>query len=199
MKLGIFGGAFNPVHNGHIRLAKFFLKSLSLDKMLVIPTADPPHRCSDGFAGAEHRLKMLTLAFDGEEKIEISDIEFKREGKSYTFDTVRLLKKEYTNAKIFLVVGEDQFLSFDKWYRYCELLEEVCLCTAARNENSREAIENFAKALLGEKHSYFLADFDPVTVSSSLIREKIKTGGDVSRMLPKKVYDYIKDKGLYIE
>lgn len=199
MRLGIFGGAFNPVHNGHINLAKSYLSSLALDKLLIIPTANPPHRSAVGFAGEEDRLNMLSLAFAGIEKIELSDIEFKRNGKSYTYDTVKELRKTYTNDEIFLIIGEDQFLNFESWYRYKELLDEVVLCTAARERDTQKALAEHAQRLLGSKYGYYIADFDPIVVSSSELREKLKAGEDVSAYLPAEVYNYIKDKGLYIE
>ena len=198
MRLGIFGGAFNPVHNGHINLAKSYLNSLNLDKLLIISTANPPHRDAAGLADSKSRLDMLSLAFDGVDKIEVSDIEFKRKEKSYTYETIKEIRKTYADAEIFLIIGADQFLSFDKWYRYEDLLKEVVLCTAAREENMRDAIKAYAKVLLGDKCNYFLADFRPVIVSSSQIREKLKAYENISQLVPEKVYVYIKDKDLYI-
>ena len=118
MRIGIFGGAFNPVHNGHINLAKSYIESLSLDKLLVIPTANPPHKTALGLADKEDRLTMLSLAFSGVNKTEISDIEFRRTDKSYTYETIKELRKLYSCDDFFLIIGEDQFLSFDKWYQY---------------------------------------------------------------------------------
>ena len=198
MRIGIFGGAFNPVHNGHINLAKSYLESLSLDKLILIPTANPPHKTAEGLASEEDRLNMLSIAFQGIDRVEISDIEFQRNEKSYTYDTVKELRKIYTDDALFLIIGDDQFLSFDKWYKYDELLSEVVLCTAAREENKREEILAFADKLLNGKSNYFLADFEPVVVSSSEIRVRIKKKEDISALVPFAVSEYIKDKGLYI-
>lgn len=198
MRIGVFGGAFNPVHIGHINLAKSYLESLSLDKLLVIPTANPPHKTAVGLADAEDRLNMLSIAFKDVNKVEISDIEFHRTEKSYTYDTIKELRKTYTDDEVFLIIGEDQFLSFDEWYKYNELISEVVLCTAAREKNKREEIISFANKLLNGKNNYFLADFEPVIVSSSEIREKIKNNEDISSLVTADVYEYIKDKGLYI-
>lgn len=198
MRIGIFGGAFNPVHNGHINLAKSYFESLSLDKLLIVPTANPPHKTAVGLASEDDRLNMLSLAFKDMDKVELSDIEFQREEKSYTYDTIKELRKIYPNDELFLIIGDDQFLSFDKWYKYKELLSEVVLCTAAREENKREEIIDFAETLLSKNQNYFLADFEPVVVSSSEIREKIKKNEDISALVPAEVSEYIKDKGLYI-
>lgn len=92
-KIGVFGGAFNPVHNGHINLALHYLNELELDKILFIPTASPPHKSDDDFAPKEDRINMLSLAISSFDKFEISDIEFKLTGKSYTYLTLSELKK----------------------------------------------------------------------------------------------------------
>ncbi len=198
MRIGIFGGAFNPVHNGHINLAKSYLESLSLDKLLVVPTANPPHKSAEGLAAGADRLNMLSIAFKAFERVEISDIEFQREEKSYTYDTITELRKSYPEDGFFLIIGNDQFLSFDKWYKYNELLSEVVLCTAAREENKKEEIISFAEKLLNGKSDYYLAAFEPIVISSSEIREKIKNQDDISGFVPADVCKYIKDKGLYI-
>ena len=198
MRIGIFGGAFNPVHNGHINLAKSYLESLSLDKLLLIPTANPPHKTAVGLAEEEDRLAMLSIAFNDVDRVEISDIEFQRTEKSYTYDTVLELRKIYADDELFLIIGDDQFLSFNKWYKYEELLSEVVLCTAVREANKREEILAFADKLLNGSSNYYLADFEPIVVSSSEIREKIKKHEDISALVPAGVCKYIKDKGLYI-
>ncbi len=134
----------------------------------------------------------LSIRFKNIEKAEISDLEFKRSGKSYTFDTIAEIRNIYRYDELFLIIGEDQFLSFDKWYRYRDLLSQTVLCTAARTENKRQEIERFAAVLLNGKSNYYLA------VSSSEIREKLKKGQDVSALLPEQVYSYIKENRLYV-
>lgn len=198
LKIGIFGGAFNPVHNGHINLAEKYISLLGLDKLFIVPTANPPHRASDSFAPAECRFDMLSLAFAKNDKVEISDVEFQSSQKSYTYNTVLKFKEMLGKCEMFLIVGQDQFLSFDKWYNYEALLKEVALCTAAREENSREKIIDFAQNIL-HLDKYYLADFEPVVVSSSCIREKIAHGESLAGLVPEGVENYIKSKGLYNE
>lgn len=196
MKIGVFGGAFNPVHKGHIKLAISYINSLKLDKLIVIPTANPPHKSSKDLVDGKDRLNMLNLAFKDVDKVEISDIEFNRQGKSYTFDTIAELKNIYKNAEFYLIIGEDQFMSFDKWYKYDEILKEVTLCTAAREENKRDSLKEFSKKLLKNDKCY-IANFDPIVVSSSEIRENLKNNIDISFLIPENVYNYIIEKGLY--
>ena len=131
MRIGIFGGAFNPVHNGHLNIADSFYEDLSLDKLLFIPTAKPPHKSDEGLLSGEDRVNMLRLAVENK-PYEISTIEFERNDKSYTYDTLIELKKLYPDSEFFLIIGADQFIHFDKWYRYSDILDMVTLCTSAR-------------------------------------------------------------------
>lgn len=199
LKIGIFGGAFNPVHNGHLNLAKHYLDELGLDKILFIPTNIPPHKSNEDFAGREDRFNMLRLAIKPYDKFEVSDIEFKRDGKSYTYDTLLELKKIYENAEFYLIIGADQLLHFDKWYKYKEILALVTLCTSAReNEAEKAQIIDFASSLNGLDINKFKLLASPVLkVSSSEIRNKIKSGEDFSNLVPEKVYDYIIKRRIY--
>lgn len=198
MKLGIFGGAFNPVHNGHINLAEKYIDILGLDLLYVIPTGNPPHRTCKDFAPEKARFDMLKAVFSGVEKTLVSDMEFRRGGKSYTYDTVQTLKSEYPGADLYLLVGEDQFLKFEEWYKYAEILNDVTLCTAARGENSRKRLTDFSKEHFGGARVY-IADFEPIVVSSSEIRDKLKENRDISGLVPQCVLDYIKEKRLYVD
>lgn len=196
MRIGIFGGAFNPVHNGHLNIADAFYEALSLDKLLFIPTAKPPHKSDAGLLSGEDRVNMLRLAVE-KKPYEISTIEFERNDKSYTYDTLIELKKLYPDSEFFLIIGADQIIHFDKWYRYEDILGMVTLCTSAReNEEEKQLIIESAKRL-GIKDCFYMSDRAVIRVSSSEIRDKIKHGSDVSALLPKKVFDYISEKGLY--
>lgn len=199
IKTGIFGGAFNPIHNGHLNLAKKYFEVLNLDRIIFIPTAFPPHKTDRFLVSKEDRFNMLELAISDCEEFEISDIEFQRQGKSYTYDTLCLLREKYPNDDFYLIIGADQFLTFNLWYRYRDILDIASICTAAReNGNQREKIIDFSNKLDGlDKNRFHLLNSDAVEVSSSQVREKIKKGEDVSSLIPKKVYNYIVEKGLY--
>ena len=116
----IFGGSFDPVHKGHKKLALFIAEMLRLEKMLIIPAGLSPFKSSTG-ADEAQRLEMCRLAFP-EDIFGVSDIEIKRGGKSYTVDTVTAVRELYPEEKIYLLIGSDQLLSFDRWYRYRDIL-----------------------------------------------------------------------------
>lgn len=195
MKTGIFGGAFNPVHNGHLALAEHYKKSLSLDRIIFIPTADPPHKPSDGLIDGKDRINMLNLCV-GENEF-VSDMEFRRDGKSYTYLTLCELRKLYPNEEFYLIVGADQFFYFEKWYKFEEIMSLATVVTAAREKNQYDEMLDF-KAEHPKLADVIVSEFDVIDISSSQIRDMIKNGEDVSEFIPKKVNEYIKEHGLYV-
>lgn len=196
MRIGIFGGAFNPVHNGHLNIADAFYEDLKLDKMLLIPTANPPHKSGAGLLSGDDRINMLRLAIENK-PYEISTIEFERNDKSYTYNTLLELKRLYPEADLFLIIGSDQIINFEKWYRYSDILDMVTLCASARESEEEKQIIIKSAQRLGIQDRFYMSGRAVLRVSSSEIRDKIKNGSDVSKLLPKKVFDYISEKGLY--
>lgn len=199
MKIGIFGGAFNPIHNGHLMLAKSYYDSLGLDRVIFIPTAVPPHKTSEYLVSQQDRLNMVLLATEDNHAFEVSDIEYKRQGKSYTYDTLLALKAIYPQSDFYLIIGADQFLTFHSWYRYKDILNMVTICTSAReNEREKQTMFDYALSVEEMKGRYFIAEYPVLKLSSSEIRDKIKNKEDVSDLVPKKVFEYILEKRLYI-
>lgn len=199
MKIGIFGGAFNPIHNGHLKIATDFSNQLNLDFVLFIPTADPPHKSSDSLVSFNYRFEMVKLAISGDDRFQISDIEFRMTGKSYTYNTLIELKKIYPNDDFYLIMGADQFLSFDKWYRYKDIIALASICTTSReNDEEKSRITEKSKSLEAlDLNRFYLSESDTFTVSSSQVRRMIADNQDVSALIPKEVYFYIKEKGIY--
>lgn len=195
MKTGIFGGAFNPVHNGHLALAEQYKKALSLDRIIFIPTANPPHKSSDGLIDGKHRINMLELCV-GENEL-VSDIEFMRDGKSYTYLTICKLKEMYPDDEFYLIVGADQFFYFEKWYEFEEILSACTVVTAAREKNQYDEMLDF-KNEHPKLKDVVVSEFDVIDISSSQIRDMIKNGEDVSCYIPESVNRYIKEHRLYV-
>lgn len=197
MKIGLYGGAFNPVHNGHLALAEHFKNALELERLIFIPTHVPPHKSGDGLVSGEHRINMLSLALSGLDYCSVSDIEFRREGKSYTYDTVCELKKFYPDDEFFLIVGADQYFDFQKWYRADDLLRQVTVCSAARENNQyRQMLEYKSKH--DDMQNTVVCNFDVTEISSSKIRNMISTGQSVTEFVPDSVLRYIKENNLYV-
>lgn len=193
-KTGIFGGAFNPVHNGHVRLAEEAVKQLKLKKLLIIPTFVSPHK-NTALAPFEDRMEMCRKAFSHIEGAEICDIEKRLGGTSYTINTVRALKSERPEEQLFLLIGGDMLFSFGEWYKYESLLKETKVCAVARDNDSLVDMMEFAN----EMGRVRVLPTKAVEVSSTEIREKAARGGDISQLVPEAVADYIAEKGLYTE
>lgn len=187
-KIGILGGAFNPPHRGHVRLARDFADRLSLAKLMVVPSFISPHKSTASLAGARDRLAMCRLAFEGDERFVISSMEIDRQGKSYTYDTLKAIKEQNPCAELYLIVGSDMFLSFDTWHRYKDILKMCTLCTAAR-EREHSLSDNPYKAIV--------SDLPALPLNSTQLRAMLKNGEDVKDYVGEKVAAYINDRGLY--
>ncbi len=200
MRIGIFGGTFNPVHNGHKRLAEEIKKRAQLDRIIIMPTFTPPHKAGKDLADSSHRLEMCRLMF-AQEYYSVSDLEIRREGKSYTVDTMTALKEMYPDDELFLIIGSDMLLSFDRWYRYEDILSMATLCVASRLDSvSFEDLSRYASETLAldfSKEEIMLADIEPFECSSTEIREKLTEGTEVRNLVSDKVYDYMRLNLLY--
>ncbi len=146
-RVGLFGGTFNPVHLGHIEIVRDVKKAFHLDKVLVIPSATPPHKKATGIVSVTDRLKMTTMCFDSLDGFEVSDIELKRNGPSYTTDTVNEIISGQTDAtELFLIIGTDAFFEIHTWHKYNTLLDSVKFIIMTRPgdhmESSRQKKEN---------------------------------------------------------
>ena len=140
-RIGIFGGSFNPPHLGHMLALREFQEKLSLDRVLLIPAAAPPHKkLTANSPSAEHRLQMTRLAAQGMHNVEVLDLELRREGASYTADTVAQLRQTYSHDELFLLMGTDMFLSFGKWYHPERIAQEVTLAVAHRDVDDPQVL-----------------------------------------------------------
>lgn len=197
MRIGIFGGTFNPIHNGHINLVNKICEKILLDKILVIPTKTPPHKITSDLADDESRLEMCRLAFEDNPKAEISDYEIKQGGKSYTILTLQYLKNIYPNDELFLILGSDMLLTFHEWKDYKEILELATIVAASRNYEDFDKLKPYAENLKNQGGKYIIVDVEPYEISSTQIRNLIKQNKDYTCYLPKKVVEYIACKKLY--
>lgn len=198
MKTGIFGGTFNPVHKGHIMLAEYCMESVGLDRIIMIPTAVPPHKISNDLASEDDRLNMCKLACRGKENFFVSDIEIKRQGKSYTYETLTQLKEIYPDDHLYTIMGADMFLTLDRWKNPKIIFEKSSIITIPRDEENKHELENFYNKVLKAMGASSVILPNPVmSVSSTFIRENLDNFNLISDMLDKGVYDYIIKNNLY--
>lgn len=203
MRIGIYGGTFSPIHNGHVEAAKAFMAQMWLDVLFIIPAGIPPHKQLKGDASAEDRLEMARLAFSGIDGVIVSDLEMRREGKSYTVDTLRAVHTMmHEGDRLFLLIGTDMLLTLDTWREPGEIFrlaypvyirresdqaldEEIVRCVARYNRDYGKVVRRIVSPV--------------VKVSSTEVRAAVAAGMPIDRMVPPAVEDYIRTHGLYKE
>ena len=200
MKIGIYGGTFDPPHIGHINAFKAFVGQFAFDRVFVIPVCKPPHKSLKSTVSAEDRLNMTTLAFGGiSNNVAISDLEIKRQGKSYTADTIKHFK-DLGYDEIYFLCGTDMLLTLDMWYKPDYILKNAKI-VYARRENEEENTEKIAQKidLYTEKYgaTVITLNTEVLEISSTEIRESLQCGN--SPFISPEVAEYINKKGLYKE
>lgn len=195
-RIGIFGGSFDPPHVGHMQTAKQAIEALELDRLLMIPARNAPHK-KGSVVAAEHRLAMLRIAAEGLDKAVVSDLELQREGASYTYETVAEVRTLYPNAKIFLLMGSDMFLSFQNWKYPEKILEQATLAVFCRgNKGERSGIAAKKAELEARGYQVVCLDNKIINISSTQMR-RLLAFQCADEFLPAGVGEYIRNHDLY--
>ena len=192
----VFGGTFNPPHLGHANLLEAFRREMNFDKVLILPSAFPPHKEESEHISGEIRAKMCALAFPD---CEICDYEIKRGGKNYTADTLEYLKSIYPESKLYFLMGTDMLLSFNQWRDPERIVKNaVLLCACRDGKTKAKELENFALNELGlTKEQFIISEKEPFEMSSSKIRQAVKNKEDISGYVCPEVAEFIRTEGLY--
>ena len=196
-RIGIYGGTYSPPHIGHLRAAEYAIEALGLDRLLLIPTGVSPHKQMSAGATSDDRLQMLHLSAAGIEKAEVSDIELKRQGSSYTVDTLRLLKEQYRDSELVLLMGTDMFTSFLSWREPEAIMELATLAVFCRGERGERERIDAQKAALEAMGAKIELVENPVTAISSTDLRRMLIFGCADPFLMPGVGDYIREHGLY--
>ena len=197
-KIGIYGGTFSPPHVGHVGAAESFAKAIAFDKLIIMPDFLPPHKNFDGEVTANDRLEMCRLAFSHIENAEISDLEIKRGGKSYTALTLGELSSP--DSELYFLCGTDMFLTLGEWYAPEKIFECATICVIRReSDRDNDSRIDELTEVYKKKYSARIVKIPGriIEVSSSDIRDALKNSRQSSEFLPEKVYNYILDKGFY--
>lgn len=196
--IGILGGTFDPIHHGHLIVAERAREEFFLDKIILVPSALPPHKKVEQVLDSKHRLKMVELAIQNNSKIELSDIEMQREGYSYTIDTIQQFRNNY-DCDIYFILGVDALMLIDTWKDYNKLLD-IChfiVVTRPGYELNKEA-ECFTEISEDNWKKIHIINIPAMDISSSEIRKRIGKGNTIKYLLPETVEEYICKNSLYL-
>lgn len=198
MRIGVYGGTFNPIHLGHTHILGEFMARLRLDQALLIPTGIPPHKQAHALASPQDRAAMCALAaetFGG--RVRVSSIELERPGKSYTALTLGALADQYPEDELFLLMGEDMFLTVDRWFHAAEIFRRAALCASPRSPEGMVPLQKKKQSLEALGARCFVEDIPFWDVSSTRVRELAARGESLEGLVPPKVADYIREHQLY--
>lgn len=197
MKIGIYGGSFDPIHNAHIKTVLFIKENLNLDKVIVIPAGNPPHKAQGTRIDGRYRLEMCKLAFEGYDFIEVSDIEINSNKKSYTYQTLKKIKKQYKDDKLYFIMGADMYVTLDKWKNPKKIFEIAEIITVPRNDIDCNELSSYSKKFKKLGCETIILENTVMAESSTKIRENLYNNISNDDMLPEKVSNYIIKNKLY--
>lgn len=197
MKIGIFGGTFDPIHYGHLLLAETAYDRFGMDKVLVMPAGDPYFKSDRNVSSDQDRMEMVKLAIAGNPHFEFSDLELNREGDTYTVETLEILKEQYPGDDLYLIVGSDTLFQMEKWYRPQDIFQMAAILSSRRNVENQEL--NHQMDLLRKKYSAKIVNLymPNIDISSTDIRDKVRHQMSVRYFLPDSVIEYIQAHHLY--
>lgn len=200
-RIGLYGGSFDPIHFGHLISARCIAEQIGLDRVILIPSARPPHKQGQAITDPKHRLAMTRLAVEGDPLFEVSEVELHRAGPSYTFDTVQQFQSVLgASADLFWIIGADSLPELPSWYRIGDLVQRVSIITARRPGFPSPDIAPLA-AVVGEAYAQRLLTQCCVTpeidISSTAIRSRAVLERPIRYLVPEGVASYILNEGLY--
>ena len=199
-RIGILGGTFNPVHMGHLFMAEHARVEMELDMILFIPTGVPYMKNSKEILPSDSRMKMLELSIASNPYFLTSDIEIKREGNTYTFETLEELHQLYPNAELFFLVGADCLFTIERWYQPQRIFDNCTLLAGNRNDVPQKELLEKKQFLENRFHAkVVLLDVPQIDISSTKVRDNVKQGKSIRYMVTNQVHDYILQNNYYRE
>lgn len=197
MKIGLFGGTFDPIHIGHMILMENVINNLDLDKIYVLPNSNPPHKLENKKTALNLRLKMVNETIKDNPKLEINDYDYRDNEIHYTFNTINYFKKTYPNDEFFFIMGEDSFLDIEKWKNYKEILKENLIIFKRYSNKNFSLISKINQVRKYNKNIY-LIDNIALDISSTLIRNLVKENKSIRYLVNDEVINIIKEEKLYV-
>ena len=198
MRIGVFGGTFDPIHMGHLIVAEDARAALGLDKVLFIPAGQPWFKSYRQITEAHHRLAMVRLAVEGNPSFDVTDIEIRRTGPSYTVDTLAELREQYPDAEFIVILGVDALREIDRWHQPRKLFELASVVGMARPGTAIN-LSVLHAAIPGSSSRIRLLDSALIDISGTEVRQRVAEGRSVRYRVPVAVERYIRENGLYAD
>ncbi len=196
-RVGIFGGSFNPLHQGHLIVAEFAAETIRLDRVLFAPVVHPPHRDGKELLAIEHRLAMIEIAIANNDRFQLTLVDVERAGPHYSLDTVRIIQEQYPGSQLYFVMGGDSFKSFPLWHEPAELVQH-CRLAVMRRPSFRPVHPHMHDSEMPTLHERVdMIEAPPIGISATRIREQLGIGKSVRYLLPDNVLHYIHENNLY--
>lgn len=196
-KVGIFGGTLDPIHMGHLIIAQSAMQALSLEKVVFMPSGNPPHKNTMNITDAYKRLEMVKYAIDNNDNFMYSDFELKRDGIIYTSDTLKLLKDKYKDIELYFIMGADSLLAIETWHEPENIFRLCNIVVADRDLLNPELIRKIQYLKQKYDAEIFHIESPLIDISSSYIRECIKSGKSIRYLVHDNVAKYIYENGIY--
>ena len=199
-KVGILGGTFDPIHLGHLIIAENAYDECMLEKVLVMPSGQPPHKDNNTISDEKHRSTMTKLAIAGNKHFEYSDFELTRDGYIYTAETLKLLSSENPDTHYYFILGEDSLLNIEKWYKPSIIMELCTIVVTHRNDGDDTLLDKHIEYLKNKyKADIIKIDVPLIDISSTNIRERVSKGKTIKYFVNSEVENYIYKNNLYKE
>ncbi|MDO5718571.1 MAG: nicotinate-nucleotide adenylyltransferase [Tissierellia bacterium] len=199
MKIGIFGGTFDPIHQGHLIMASIIYDEMGFDKIVFIPSGNPPHKTNKKITDEKIRSEMVRKAIESDDRFELSMIEQGKENLKYTYHTMTEIMENKPENEYYFIIGGDSLRNIETWYEYKRLLKEVKFVVVDRVSKERDDILDLVKRYQKISKEIKYIDMPLIEISSTDIRNRVKSKKSIDYMLPDEVIEIIYDKGLYDE
>ncbi|KMT21555.1 nicotinate-nucleotide adenylyltransferase [Clostridium cylindrosporum] len=197
LRLGVLGGTFNPIHVGHLIIAQYVLEELELDRVIFIPTGNPPHKSLKSIESGTHRLNMIKKAIGYNKDFTFSDMEIKRQGITYTYDTLTEIHNTYEDVEINFIVGYDTLLDMKNWHNLQEVMILANFVVVNRNSENSVILKYLESFKLNYGGNIGILNIPNIDISSTEVRKRIAKGKNATYMVTKPVHDYIVENNLY--
>ena len=198
MKIGLYGGTFDPIHVGHLIVMENVLNFMNLDKIIILPSSNPPHKINKQKTDKKLRIEMVRLATADNDRIEVSTFEAKNDDVIYTHQTLNYFKTSYPEHEFYYIMGEDSFMTIDSWRNYEKILNDHLIVFARTSIEKDSDLVKKIEQIKKDNEKIYLIDNLNINISSTLIRDLVKENKSIKYLVPDPVYKLIKEYELYV-